>query len=288
MVDVQTVKRLEKAALQIKINLLELCEQKSIHIGGDLSVCNIMTAIWQNKMKYDVQNPRWEKRDRFVLGKGHASAVTSFNQAAIGCYNLEDIYTEYATDFGRFGMHSCNLINPFVDVSTGSLGHGLPLSVGMALALKKKGNSESRVYCVMGDGEQNEGSIWEGVMAAKSFKLGNLIGIIDRNKMQFDGYADDCLPMGDLAAKYRAFEWNVVEIDGNSMEDILSALDSLPPPDTDIPTVIIANTTKGFGVSFMENNRYWHMGQVTNIQKETAIQELNDAYAKKWGNTKDE
>ena len=157
----ELIKRLEKSALNIRKNLLTLCSQQVIHIGGDLSVADVMTVLWQYKMKYDPKNPKDESRDRFILSKGHAAAVTSFNQAAIGCYRDEDIFQEYASDNGRFAMHSCNLINPHVEASTGSLGHGLPIAGGFAQGLKLKGNKTSRVYVVMGDGEQAEGSIWK-------------------------------------------------------------------------------------------------------------------------------
>lgn len=171
MADNTLVQKLEKASLDTKLRLLDLCHQTVIHIGGDLSACDMMTAIWQYAMRYDVKNPHWENRDRFILSKGHAAAVTSFSQAAIGCYEFEDIYREYATDFGRFGMHSCNLANPYVDVSTGSLGHGLPVAGGVAAALKRK-NSGSRVYCVVGDGECGEGSIWEAALFAHHYSNG--------------------------------------------------------------------------------------------------------------------
>ena len=156
-----TIQELEKAALDIRVNLLRLCNKEVIHIGGVLSITDVMTVLWQYQMKYNSSDPKDDSRDRFVLSKGHASAVTSFNQAAIGCFSAEDVINEYATDQGRFSMHSCNLVNPYVEVSTGSLGHGLPIACGIAAALRVKGNNTSRVYTVMGDGEQSEGSIWE-------------------------------------------------------------------------------------------------------------------------------
>ena len=182
MAEKALVHRMEQAALTTKIRLLDLAHQTLIHIGGDLSVCDMMTAIWQYAIHYDVKNPHWEGRDRFVLSKGHAAAVTSFSQAAIGCYDVGDIYKEYATNFGRFGMHSCNLANPYVDVSTGSLGHSFPVACGMATALKRKGSS-SRVYTVVGDGECGEGSIWEAAMYANQKKLDNLIVFTDYNNV---------------------------------------------------------------------------------------------------------
>ena len=140
------VHRMEQAALTTKIRLLDLAHQTLIHIGGDLSVCDMMTAIWQYAIHYDVKNPHWEAATASSCPKGHAAAVTSFSQAAIGCYDVGDIYKEYATNFGRFGMHSCNLANPYVDVSTGSLGHGFPVASGMATALKRKGSSKPRIH----------------------------------------------------------------------------------------------------------------------------------------------
>jgi len=282
MADKALVQRIEKNALDIKHDLLDLCHQTLIHIGGDMSVSDMMAAIWTYAMKYDVKNPKWEERDRFVLSKGHAAAVTSFSQAKIGCYDKADIYKEYSTDFGRFGMHSCNLANPYVDVSTGSLGHGLPVATGMAAALKAKG-SKSRVYVVCGDGECGEGSIWEAALFAHQYKLGNLVTFVDRNKMSFDGFTEEYMAMNPFPDKWRAFGWNVVEIDGHDMEAIIDAIDNLPAADSDVPTVIIGDTVKGHGVSFMENNKDWHAGCVKEDDWIQAKAELTEAYERKWG-----
>lgn len=283
MADSQTVRRLEKAALDIKLQLLALCNSQGIHIGGDLSVADVMTGLWQYAIRYDVDNPRWEGRDRFILSKGHAAAVTSFSQAAIGCYEYEDIHREYATDFGRFGMHSCNLRNPHVEVSTGSLGHGLPVAGGIAAALKLKGNSTSRVYTVMGDGEQNEGSIWEAAMSAAALRLGNLVGFVDRNRLSFDGEIASLVSVDPLVDKWRAFNWNVTEIDGHDMFAIVDAIDSLPDAASDKPSVVIANTVKGHGVGFMENNVSWHLGQLSSEDYDQAVHEVQSAFDEKWG-----
>lgn len=211
----KTIRELKKEALDIRINLLRLCNKEVIHIGGDLSITDVMTALWQYQMKYNPNDISNEARDRFVLSKGHASAVTSFCQAAIGCFSADDVIDEYATDEGRFSMHSCNLVNPYVEVSTGSLGHGMPVACGIAAGLKLKGNNRSRVYTVMGDGEQSEGSIWEAVLNAFHCKLGNLIAIVDFNHLEADGTIGDVTGLGDIAQKYRSFGWNVVEIDGS-------------------------------------------------------------------------
>ena len=278
----QTVKELEKAALEIRIHLLRLCHKEVIHIGGDLSVADLMTVLWQYQMKYDPENLQDETRDRFVLSKGHASAVTSFNQAAIGCFTAADIIREYATDQGRFSMHSCNLVNPYVEVSTGSLGHGMPVACGIAAGLRLKGNRTSRVYTVMGDGEQAEGSVWEAVMNAAHYRLGNLVAIVDRNGLEADGPLEELTGLGDIGEKYRAFGWNVTEIDGNNIAEIKKAFDELPDPGSTVPTAMIAHTVKGKGVSFMENKPQWHAGKITDEQLQESIAELTAAYERKW------
>lgn len=278
----ETIQQLEKAALEIRLNLVKLCNKESIHIGGDLSITDVMTVLWQYQMRYDPKNIHDENRDRFVLSKGHASAVTSFNQAAIGCFCTEDVINEYAKDQGRFSMHSCNLVNPYVEVSTGSLGHGMPVACGIAAGLRLKGNSTSRVYTVMGDGEQSEGSIWEAAMNAVHYRLGNLVAIVDCNGLEADGLIDELTGLGDIAEKYRAFGWRVVEIDGNSISQVKKAFDELPPPTSDIPTCIIAHTVKGKGVSFMENQARWHAGKLTNEQFQQCVDELYSAYERKW------
>lgn len=147
------MQQMERSVLEIRKSLLDLAVIQNIHIGGDLSICDVMTFLWQYQMTYDSSNPNWENRDRFILSKGHASAVMVLNQAAIGCFSKEDVFNEYAVDEGRFSMHPCNLKNPYIDFSTGSLGHGMPVACGVAAALRIKGNKKSRVYTVMGDGE---------------------------------------------------------------------------------------------------------------------------------------
>lgn len=276
------IRTLEYAALEIRKALLELASIQVIHIGGDLSIADVMTALWQYQMKYDPKNPSWERRDRFVLSKGHASAVTSFNQAAIGCFNKEDVINEYATDGGRFSMHSCNLVNPFVDVSTGSLGHGFPVALGMASGLRLKGNMDSRVYVVMGDAEQSEGSIWEAAMNAVYHRLGNIVAMIDANGLGGDNELTVSTSLGNIADKYRVFGWNVAELDGNDMEAVVESFDALPPADSDVPTVLICHTTKGKGVPFMENQVRWHCGKISKEDRDESIMRIENEYVRKW------
>lgn len=278
-----TIKNLEKAALEIRKNLLKLCSMQNIHIGGDLSAADFMTVLWQYQMKYNTTDPQDENRDRFILSKGHGSAVTSFCQAAIGCFPAEDIFKEYATDTGRFSMHSCNLVNPYVEFSTGSLGHGLSVAAGMALGLRLKGNYNSRVYTVMGDGEQAEGSIWEAVMSAAHNKLGNLAAFLDYNNLDADGPLNEITGLTNFAKKYAEFGWKVFDIDGHDVAAIKKVCDELPAADSDKPTLIVCNTVKGKGVRFMENQVNWHAGKITEAQYNDAICELEDVFIKKWG-----
>lgn len=273
---------LERTALTIKENLLRLCAAHNIHIGGDLSVADVMTVLWKYQINYNPQDPHVETRDRFVLSKGHASAVLSFVQAEIGCFSPDDIFHEYATDGGRFSMHSCNLVNPYIEVSTGSLGHGMPVACGLAAGLRLKGNTASRVYTVMGDGEQSEGSVWEAAMNAAHYKLGNLVAIVDCNQLCADGKVNDLTGQMNLAEKYAAFGWNVQEFDGHNIAEIKRNFDLLPEPTSDKPTVLISHTLKGKGVAFMEGNENWHSGQISEEQCKECIGILEDAFRKKW------
>lgn len=272
-----SVEELEKASFNIRKQLLDLCHIQCIHIGGDLSVCDVMTVLWQYKMRYTPNNPSDPQRDRFVLSKGHASAVTSLNQAAIGCFKFEDVLNEYATDEGRFSMHSCNLVNPFVEVSTGSLGHGMPVACGIAAALRLQNNSLNRVYTIMGDGEQSEGSIWEAALNAVHYKLGNLVAILDNNNLEADGTIDEITSLGNLADKYEHFGWNVVEIDGHNISEIKREFDNLPNPNSVKPTIMVCHTIKGYGVEFMEYSPRWHAGKLNDSDYSVA---LNSLYSK--------
>lgn len=273
-----TVEELQVAAFHIRYNLLRLCHVQNIHIGGDLSVADVMTVLWQYQMNYDPNDIHNENRDRFVLSKGHASAVTSFNQAAIGCFSADDVINEYATDGGRFSMHSCNLVNPYVEVSTGSLGHGFPIACGIAQGLRLKKNTVSRVYVVMGDGEQGEGSIWEAATNAVNLKLGNLVAMVDNNGLEADGSISEIAGINSLADRYMACGWNVVELDGNNIKEIKRAFDDLPAVTSEIPTVFICHTVKGKGVSFMENQAMWHAGKLSDEQYTNAAASLKKSY----------
>lgn len=276
------IQDLEKKALEVRINLLKLCNKEVIHIGGDLSVTDIMTVLWNKRINYNPNNPKDEKRDRFVLSKGHTSAVTSFCQASIGSFSAEDVINEYASDSGRFSMHSCALENPFVEVSTGSLGHGLPVSCGIAAALKLKNNVTSRVYTIMGDEEQSEGSIWETAINPVKYKLGNLVAIVYNNGLEGDGELEEITGLGDLSKKYKAFGWNVMEIDVNDVTQIVSAFDNLSVSTSSVPTCIVAHTVKGKVVDFMEDQVRWHTGKISDEQLDYSVKQLKADYCQKW------
>jgi len=265
------IKELELKSKEIRLKLIKLSSIESIHIGGDLSSTDIMTVLWQYKMKYKYQD---EFRDRFILSKGHASALLNLEQAMLGCYEEQKVYDEYAKDESMFAMHACNMKNPYIEISTGSLGHGLPVACGIAVALKLKKNNKSYVYVLMGDGEQSEGSVWEAAMNATKYKLGNLVVFIDNNDLEADGHINEITSLGDIGNKYKAFGWNVININGNSIKELVETVDNLPKPNTDIPTVVIAHTTKGYGVSFMENNLRWHAGKINEEQLEIATNDL--------------
>ena len=267
------IKELTEKSYIIRKNLLKLATKEAIHIGGDLSSTDIMTVLWQYKIKYNIKNPRDENRDRFILSKGHAAALLNFEQALLGCFSEELIFSEYAKDNGRFAMHACNLTNPYVEISTGSLGHGLGVAAGMAMGLKLKGNKKNYVYVLMGDGEQAEGSVWEAAMNAVKYKLGNLVVFIDNNKLSADGTSVDTI--GDIGKKYAAFGWKVIEVNGNDIKELVLAVDSLDKPTSSIPTVVIAHTIKGYGVSFMENNLRWHAGKIGMDEYEKATTDID-------------
>ncbi len=275
---IQNVDELERAALNIRKDLLRLCALEVMHIGGDLSSVDIMTVLWQYQMRYFPNDPKNESRDRFVLSKGHASAVMSFEQSAIGCFPKEDIFLEYARDEGRFSMHPCSLNNPFVEVSTGSLGHGLPVACGIAAALKLKGNLRSRVYVLMGDGEQSEGSVWEAAANAAQLGLGNLVVLIDNNGLMADGAVSDITSYSNIGDKYRSFGWDVHEMNGHDIQEIKRCFDGLSAPCSRIPSLFVCHTTKGKGVPFMENEVKWHARKMTQRQYLEGLEALERSF----------
>ena len=223
------------------------------HIGAILSVADIIAVLYADILKFDNKNPKWQGRDRIILSKGHAGASIYAAIAENGFFDVEELKTHYANGSRLSGHVSHHL--PGIDFSTGSLGHGLSAGAGMAFAMKQNGNTDSRVFVVLGDGECNEGSVWEAAQFANHFRLNNLVAIVDHNKMQSMDYCDKTLEVSPMAKRWEAFGWNVIEIDGHN-HDALK--DALTQTSEDKPTVVIANTVKGKGVSFMEMDILWH------------------------------
>lgn len=247
------------------------------HPGGALSSLELMTALYFEVLRVDPSNAQWNERDRFILSKGHSSIGLYAILHLKGFMDLETLLTfrqDNSPLCGHPDMHKV----AGVEMSTGSLGHGLSVGAGMALAAKLDNNTY-KIYVLMGDGETQEGSIWEAAMFASHHKLDNLIGIVDRNMIQIDGNTEDILALEPYKAKWEAFGWQVIEIDGHDYHQIDAACTEASHP-TGKPTLILANTVKGKGISFMEHNPAWHGGGLKGELAEQALQEVNAALAK--------
>lgn len=276
-----SVEELEDLAFELREKLLHLCGtyEGAVHIGGDLSAADIFTGLFEYGMNVDPADIANPQRDRFVLSKGHAAVCMYIAMAIRGFLSYDEIVETYGQLDSAYGMHPCKVQLPGVEASTGSLGHGLPIAVGMALGARGRGDGH-RVFCLLGDGETGEGSVWEAVMAARSNKLGNLVAFVDRNRQLMTSFAEERVVFEPYPDKWRAFGWNVVEIDGHDMSQIVTALDGLPAPDSDTPTVIVAETVKGKGVDFMERNLAWHAGSLGAADLERALAALNASRVK--------
>ena len=248
------------------------------HIGAIMSVADIVAVLYSEVMRFDCKNPEWEERDRFILSKGHAGASIYAALAENGFFEVEELKTHYQNGSRLSGHVSHHL--PGVDFSTGSLGHGLSAGAGMAYAAKKDGKGH-RVFVVLGDGECDEGSVWEAALFANHFRLNNLVAIVDHNHMQSLDFQENTLEIEDFGSKWRAFGWNVLEINGNSHDELKAAFkkaEELSKESSHKPTVIIANTIKGCGVSFMHNDILWHYRfPHDGWEYDTAVNELHAA-----------
>lgn len=241
------------------------------HIGGSNSSADIVTALYFYKMKHDPENPKWRERDRFLLSKGHVGILQYAALAESGYFPVEDLKHTKEIGFYLQG-HPDVLKTPGIEAGTGSLGQGLSIGLGMALG-QRLDKLDSRTYVLVGDGEIAEGQIWEAAMAASVYKADNLTAIVDRNRLQANGRTKDRYDTGDIIAKFLSFGWHVIEIDGHNMEEILRALDEAEAV-KGVPTVIVANTVKGKGVSFAENVVGYHNGMLTEETYKQALMEL--------------
>jgi transketolase len=243
------------------------------HPGGALSAAEIMAALFFHKLRIDPARPDWPDRDRFLLSKGHASAILYAALARRGFFPIEDLWQWGELDCHLQG-HPDRIKTPGVEMSAGLLGHGVAIGSGLALSARMNGQPY-RTYVLLGDGECQAGVVWEGAMTAAKFRLANLTAIVDYNDVQLDGPVHDIMPLEPLADKWRSFGWKALEINGHNLRQVLEALDTVEEIHSG-PTVIIAHTTKGKGVSYMENDAKWHGAVPTEAQYRQAMIELGD------------
>lgn len=257
----------------IKISALKMVHHaSSSHIGSCFSIADILSVLYTGAMNVDPSAPDKEGRDKLVVSKGHAAAIVYSALAHAGFFPTEKLMT-YSDDGASLSGHVTHCNNPGVELSTGSLGHGLSVATGMALAAKHK-NCSSHNFVILSDGECDEGSIWEAALFAPHHKLDNLIVFVDYNKIQSFGRVDEVLNLHPFTDKWRAFNWNVIEINGHDHNQISRAVTDAKA-NTGAPTVIIANTVKGNGVSFMEDSLLWHYKSPDNSQLQAAIDEVS-------------
>jgi transketolase len=264
---------LAEFAKRIRIHVLEMTSAGgSAHIGSALSVADILAVLYGRVMRLDVDNPTWPDRDRFILSKGHAGAAVYAALAESGFFSIDRLRTHYQNGSSLSG-HVSHVDNPGVELSTGSLGHGLGVAAGMAKALKLR-RGPGRVFVLMSDGECDEGSIWEAALFAQHHGLDNLVAIVDYNGIQSLGSVADTLALEPFVDKWRAFKWEALEVDGHCHSSLSAAL--MEAGAAGCPTVIVARTTKGKGVSFMENTVLWHYRTARGEEFNRALAELEN------------
>lgn len=258
-------RRMRRCALRLALS----AGNNGAHVGSGLSIIEIMAVLYGGILRIDPKNPAWEGRDRFILSKGHGTLGYYPALMEAGLITREEIST-FEKNGGILPGQPVMNLKKGIECSSGSLGHGLSLGVGIALAGRKRG-SDYRVFVLMGDGECNEGAVWEAAMAAKHYRLSNLVAIIDANDMQSDGARCDIMA-ADYASMWKGFGWDVAIAEGHQVKDLYGALSVKNPADT--PRVILAKTVKGKGVSFMENRAEWHHNRLTREQYDAALREL--------------
>ena len=268
-----SISELEVIARKLRRHVINMISAAgSGHPGGSLSAADIVTALYFDIMKHDPTNPHWPGRDRFILSKGHAAPILYAALAECGYFPLDWLSTLRKTGTCLQG-HTDSTLTPGVDVSAGSLGQGLSIGIGMALAARLD-NKDYRTYVLLGDGECDEGQVWEAAMFAPNYQLDNLTAIIDFNTLQLDGFTGDIMNLEPFIAKWVAFKWSVIEINGHDMRQIIDAMQQAKAV-KGRPTVIVAHTIKGKGVSFMENNVDWHGKAPDKSETEIALKELS-------------
>lgn len=275
----ERVARLEAIAKTLRIDVVDMVyTAQSGHIGGSLSAADFVAALYFDLMNIDPARPHWPERDRFVLSKGHACPIWYAALARRGFLPVEELKTLRKND-SRLQGHPIATYLPGLDASTGSLGIGYGQAVGMAMEGKLVTRKDYKVYVVLGDGEINEGIVWEASMAAAKYELDNLVAIIDMNKLQLDGTVDEVMPMGDVAAKFRSFGFDALGMDGHDMADVLTTLSKAKHMRNARPICVLAATVKGKGVDFMEHKVDWHGKAPNDAQYKQAIECLEGANA---------
>lgn len=270
---VSDINELKQIAKRVRTTILHMLVcAGSGHTGGSLSATDIAVAIYFSRMNFNPAEPRWEGRDRFILSKGHAAPLLYAIMAEAGYFPRDTVDSLRTTESPLQGHPCCKRL-PGIEVSTGSLGQGLSVANGMALGLRID-DSPSRVYCIMGDGEIQEGQIWEAAMTAAHYKIDNLCAVVDNNGLQIDGPVETVMNIYPIHDKWAAFGWHVIDVDGHNMEKIIHALDEAERTKGK-PTVIIAKTVKGKGVSFFENKVEYHGVAPSAEEYERAVKEIN-------------
>jgi transketolase len=267
------IKRLQDISKKIRCSIVTMVKDAAVgHIGGSLSVTDILVALYFNILKIDPENPQWEDRDRLVLSKGHGATAIYSTLAERGFFPVEDLKTFGILD-SKFQVHPDKTKVPGIEASTGALGQGLSVAAGMALAARLN-SKDYHTYAILGDGEIQEGQVWEAAMFSSHYKLDNLTAILDYNNVQLMGDVSDIMEIAPVDDKWASFGWEVKKIDGHNMGEILTALEEAKAYKKK-PVIIIADTTKGKGVSFMESTCDWHGNVPTDEQYEKALKELN-------------
>jgi len=268
------ISELKEIARKIRVDIIKMTHAAgSGHPGSSLSAAEIFTVLYFNILNHRPEKPEWKKRDVFILSKGHCCPGLYSVMARSGYFPIEELTTLRKLGTRLQGHpHSGSL--PGVEASTGSLGQGLSIAIGIALAIRLD-KRKSRVYCLMGDGEQQEGQIWEAAMSAAHYKLDNLCGIVDRNRLQIDGFTKDVMDYEPLEDKWRSFGWHVITVDGHDIEALIKVFNHAKRVEGK-PTIIIADTIKGKGVSFMENVAIWHGRAPDDEQMKQALNDLGE------------
>jgi transketolase len=266
------IHQLENKAKSIRENVLRsIAEAGSGHTGGSLGLADVFTALYFHIMKHHPQKPQWVERDQLVLSIGHVAPVLYATLAEAGYFDVEELWSLRKLGSRLQGHPGRDHGLPGLELSAGSLGQGLSVAVGMALA-HKHDHTENRVFCIMGDGELQEGSVWEAAMSAGHYQLNQLIGIIDRNHVQIDGNTEDVMKLEPLKAKWEAFNWNVFECDGHNFKDIINTVKKTK--ESKLPSLILANTIMGKGVKSIEDDYRWHGKAPSKAELDEFLKEL--------------